>query len=69
MPDVGCQTSCNGEGGGARTLVVKWKDGMGENMIILLATQTAFFSDTFVILISTQKTVQDEKPGTVSPMG
>lgn len=60
--NVACQTLgarhlAMGRGGSrARTLVVKWKDRMGENPIILLATQTAFFSDTFVILISAQKT-------------
>lgn len=72
---ISCQTLgarhlAMGSGGGrARKLVVKWEDGMGENMIVLLATQTAFFSDTFVIWISAQRKVQDEKPGTVSPLG
>lgn len=70
MPDVECQTSCSGEGRGrAIKIVVKWKDGMGENPITLPATQTAFFSDTFVILISAQSKVQDEKQSEVSPVG
>lgn len=34
---------------------------MGENKIILLAMQIAFFSDTSMILISVKKKVPDEK--------
>lgn len=67
---MGARHLAMGRGGvWARTLVVKWKDRMGENTIIVRATQTAFFSDTFAIQISAQRTVQEEKPGAVSPVG